>query len=652
MNSDRINELEALHARLRHQLAEFTSGEEWLRWIRDARQFHRYSAQNQLLLALQGAEGLVASYRRWQRIPAIDGNRCQVRRGERGLLILAPMTVPVHGIDETTGDETVIGRRLHGFRPVKVFHQGQLVAPPDIADPPLPELLTGPDRWRHVWDAVTEQLRDDGYEIGSHQAQPGETWNGRTRFDTRRVDVMSHLEAPQRLKTLLHEWAHIALRHDDPEREISRDVKEIEAETVAYLMCTTIGLDSTSYSIPYLVGWSGGDDELAERTARHVLATTATMIEHLERRLDITLTTDPLAAAEPQTPAVDAPGRAAPQALASSNGGAARSDVSAATVPTASNSVPTVGLGEGQTAWTRIIDDSDILIAAAPEPLRPVLTRLMPDDRRALVDALNSPDDPDHHHMIGSLCADAGLTPSETVTLLAELAAAELSPSEALNSDAPEMLGNQMSLFETAEQEDGTSVPAVSATATVETPRHEASTEMAPAEIEHAQVPIQPSDEVAVASGEARILRRPTFDDHLASGGGSASEAPVRIENVLRAAIDSGADPRHLAALTTRLGLTPEETVAACSHLGLDPEVAAAVALQRRGGDQARALSDLANCWETQPPAQDWSTYLPDSNSREAPTSRRAAANAIVQQWTGTLQLHDAPRPQHPLGIR
>ena len=87
-------------------------------------------------------------------------------------------------------------------------------------------------------------------------------------------------------------------------------------------------------------------------------------------------------------------------------------------------------------------------------------------------------------------------------------------------------------------------------------------------------------------------------------------------------------------------------------HLGLDPAVVATVALQRRGGDQARALTDLATYGETQPPAQDWSTYLPDSNSRDAPTSRRAAANAIVQQWTGTLQLHDTPRPQHPLGIR
>ena len=289
--------LEGLHDELRRHLAEFTSSDAWLNWLHGARQFHRYSPGNQLLLMLQGAHGHVASYRTWQRIPADDGGRCQVRKGERGLTILAPMTVTRRDIDEASGDEIVVAGAVKGFRAVKVFHQGQLVAPPDLPERPLPTLLTGDDRWQHVWTAVTAQLADEGYPVELHTARPGETWNGRTHFDDGHVEVMDHLDPPQRLKTLLHEWAHVTLRHGDVDRPATRELLEIEAESVAYLLCRTIGLESSSYSIPYLAGWADGDLELAETTAQRILTATAAMVDTLEARLSIDLTPDLFTAA-------------------------------------------------------------------------------------------------------------------------------------------------------------------------------------------------------------------------------------------------------------------------------------------------------------------------------------------------------------------
>ena len=126
-------------------------------YLDTARRFHRYSPQNQLLLALQGAEGHVASYRNWLRIPAQDGGFCQVAKGQRGLTILAPIVARVvvdAAGDDDAGDEQA-QRRLRGFRTVKVFYQGQLVSPPDIPEPELPTLLTGTDPWQHVWAATT-----------------------------------------------------------------------------------------------------------------------------------------------------------------------------------------------------------------------------------------------------------------------------------------------------------------------------------------------------------------------------------------------------------------------------------------------------------------------------------------------------------------
>ena len=399
--------IEGLHDELRRHLAEFTASDAWLNWLHGARQFHRYSPNNQLLLMLQGADGHVASYRTWQRIPAVGGGHCQVRKGEHGLTILAPLTLTRRDIDEASGDEIVVASAVRGFRTVKVFHQGQLVAPPDLPERPLPRLLTGEDRWQHVWAAVVAQLADEGYPVELHTARPGETWNGRTHFDTGHVEIMDHLDPPQRLKTLVHEWAHITLRHGDPDRPATRELMEIEAESVAYLLCRTIDLQSSSYSIPYLAGWAGGDLELAEATAQRILTATATMVDTVETRLSIDLTPDLFSATRPApappstTPAVTDlaaglhPRSATVTDLRPDRAGAARAGL---TAPYEFDPAP--------------IDPN------APPALHDALERLATWDRAVLLTSCARLDRADDRRVAVALCADAGLDTAATAAAL------------------------------------------------------------------------------------------------------------------------------------------------------------------------------------------------------------------------------------------
>jgi len=287
---DHAEAIDELHAELTARIGELTTSDQWLTYLSAASRFHRYSPQNQMLLALQGADGYVASYKNWQRIPAHGGGTCQVAKGERGLTILAPMTSKVVGVDDTTGEETV-GRRLRGFRTVKVFDQTQLVDPPDIPEPQLPALLTGENRWQHVWSAVSGHLERDGYSVTLHTRSPIEQWNGRTTWSDRSVLIADTLEPPQRIKTLLHEWAHVQLGHEH-RNDITRDLREVEAESVAYLLAQTVGLDTSSYTVPYVVGWSGGDIRIVEAAAEMVLATTKRLVGELESRLGIELAPD------------------------------------------------------------------------------------------------------------------------------------------------------------------------------------------------------------------------------------------------------------------------------------------------------------------------------------------------------------------------
>ena len=311
MSSD--DRLSALHAALVERVEGLVSGQDWTAFLAQSRRLHRYSPNNQALLAAQldgrgidPAAGQVASYRAWQTITDVNGQPCQVDRGEKALYVYAPLRVTRRQVDETTGDETVVGAGIRGFKPVPVFHSSQLAVEPALAVPPHPQLLQGDEAPGRVLDAITAELEADGWRVEMVPRHPGMTWNGRTHLDGARVvAVCEDLDPPQQLKTLAHEWAHVTLHAGGIEH---RAVAEVEAESVAYLVTATVGVDAADYTIPYVTGWSGGDTDLVRATAERVLATTAGLVGRLEDRLGVDLTPDPLTpAAAHDQPAVHEP---------------------------------------------------------------------------------------------------------------------------------------------------------------------------------------------------------------------------------------------------------------------------------------------------------------------------------------------------------
>ncbi len=301
--------LAQLHATLVERVQQVTSGAEWTRFLVESSRFHRYSATNRMLIVAQllerGVEpdGLTASYKTWQRVPSQDGGSCQVRRGEQALWIYAPMTITRRETDERTGEERLVAAGVRGFKTVPVFHQSQLASPPDLAEPPMPELLRGDDAPARVWDAIAAEIAAAGYSLDVVAREPGESWNGRTDFIAREVLVHADLDAPQRLKTLAHEWAHVALDHASATSGPARHVAEVEAESVAYLLMAAVEIDAAGYTIPYVTGWAGGNLDTIRATAERVIATSATLVDRLETRLGVDLTPDPLRA--PPQPARD-----------------------------------------------------------------------------------------------------------------------------------------------------------------------------------------------------------------------------------------------------------------------------------------------------------------------------------------------------------
>lgn len=284
--------LAAAHAALTEAIAKVATSDDWQRLLSISRSFHRYSAGNQLLLAAQGAEGIVGSFNTFKKITATDGQPCSVRKGETALRVYAPMQTVRREVDQDTGDEIEV-RGAVRYKLVPVFHQGQLVSPPDL--PVQPKLLDGVDPPVEVWDAVAAQIAAAGFTLERGPLDGPDGPKGTTNYTTRVVTVRDDLSPVQSLKTGLHELAH-CLRHTPEQRgAMTRDRIEVEAESIAYVVMDTLGIDSAEYSIPYVANWAGADVDLVRSTAERVLTTARTIVGDLEQRLGVELTPDPLA---------------------------------------------------------------------------------------------------------------------------------------------------------------------------------------------------------------------------------------------------------------------------------------------------------------------------------------------------------------------
>ena len=265
------------HQQLREAVAALAETGGWRQLLTLAARLPRYSANNLLLIGAQRPEAsLVAGYHRWRQLGR------QVRRGERGIAILAPLVARVPAADqpgpaqegpepagaEPDGDREV-ARALRGFRVVRVFDVSQTDGPP-LPRPAPPVLLPG-QAPPGLWDALAGQVGAAGFSLRRADCAPA---NGSTDFPARRVSVHTGLPAAQAVKTLAHELAHVLL-HDPaaPGPPPARTQAEVEAESVAFLVTRAHGLDAADYSAPYLAGWSGGDSEQLLRTATRVLDT-------------------------------------------------------------------------------------------------------------------------------------------------------------------------------------------------------------------------------------------------------------------------------------------------------------------------------------------------------------------------------------------
>jgi antirestriction protein ArdC len=247
------------------------SSDGWKAWLDSRARFHSYSLGNTMLIGFQRPDAtLVAGFRAWQ------GMGRQVRKGEKGIAILAPMVRKIEASTSETGTSSDEERRVVGFRTVYVFDVAQ------TDGDQLPEApVSLPVGGRQADYMALQDLADAEHLTVTTEDMAGGK-NGELNRESWTITLGTQLfqtgTPAARIKTLTHELAHW-FDLGPGESVLERDAAEIVAEAVAYIVGQRLGLDTSSYSAGYVASWARGDSTrlhaLAERidqAARPILA--------------------------------------------------------------------------------------------------------------------------------------------------------------------------------------------------------------------------------------------------------------------------------------------------------------------------------------------------------------------------------------------
>ncbi len=252
---------------------------DWRAFLSFSSKFYHYSARNTLLIYAQNPQAsYVKGYKAWNQLGRY------VRKGAKGISILAPCIKKVEEFAEPDNKaeyqdaeaEKVTKKVLTGFKVTYVFD----IADTDGDDSHLPILVTGLAGNTEYERKIYESLK--AFISTEHPVQEvtGTSSKGSFNRATGVISVRADVEYLQKSKTLIHEYGHAIDFAMNPSADISRNRRELVAESVAYVVSLRLGLDTSRYSMGYIKSWLTDKDEL-KAVADTVQKVAAKIIDNL-----------------------------------------------------------------------------------------------------------------------------------------------------------------------------------------------------------------------------------------------------------------------------------------------------------------------------------------------------------------------------------
>lgn len=280
MNQEKIK---AAFEQIEKGIAAINTDNDWLQFLAFQSKFYNYSVGNTMLIYRQNPNAsFVKGYRAWNELGRY------VKKGSKGIAILAPCVRKAKEEDDVAdradckSDTAEKDKKtIAGFRIAYVYD----IADTDGSDEFLPVLVKGlagnSDRERTIY----ERLRDIISQEHLVKEVTGTASKGSYNLASGIININTDYGYLQRIKTLLHEYAHAIDFIMNPGKDIKENIRELTAESVAFVVMQYMRFDTSAYSIGYIKSWMKDAEEL-KTVAATIQKIVSRIIDKLSEAMD------------------------------------------------------------------------------------------------------------------------------------------------------------------------------------------------------------------------------------------------------------------------------------------------------------------------------------------------------------------------------
>lgn len=292
-----------LNQHLQEGIKDYFDSDNYKNFLEGMSHFNNYSVRNiQLIKAQLPEASMVTSFNEWKK------RNGHVNKGEKALYVQAPVTVikkdadgkPV--INADTGEKET----LTYFKPVPVFDISQ-VSPVEGKELDLPKMggaipsQINKEYYQNVYRALRDiSQKENGIPIRFRELEKSD---GFYNPKTNEITIKKGMTYEQTLSTLIHEMVHSELHNKKSlterfEGKLTRSSKELQAESIAYVVSNHLGFDTSGDSFAYLASWSQEPDGLENLKAQlEIVQEEASSLmkridKHLEKYQSLTVSKD------------------------------------------------------------------------------------------------------------------------------------------------------------------------------------------------------------------------------------------------------------------------------------------------------------------------------------------------------------------------
>lgn len=252
--------IKAAFEQIEEGIAAIDTDTDWLQFLSFQSRFYSYSIGNTMLIYKQNPDAsFVKGYRAWNELGRY------VKKGSKGIAILAPCVRKTKAEDDVAdradfkNDSAEKNKKvIAGFRIAYVYD----IADTDGSDEFLPVLVKGlvgnSDRERDIYEKLRDVISQEHLVLEVSGTVPKGSYN----IETGIISINTDYDYLQRIKTLLHEYAHAVDFTMNPGEDIKKNIRELVAESVAFVVMQYMGFDTSSYSIGYIKSWLKDAEEL------------------------------------------------------------------------------------------------------------------------------------------------------------------------------------------------------------------------------------------------------------------------------------------------------------------------------------------------------------------------------------------------------